>query len=66
MLAPQFRFFVTFFPDNQHAGGLAICIHRDLLPEGAFVADVNTIHGRDHFVNFQSGRNNLVIINVHF
>ena len=37
VLAPRFRFFGTFIPDNENAGGSAICIHRDLLPEEAIV-----------------------------
>ena len=35
VLAPRFRFFGTFVPDNENAGGSAICIHRVLLPEEA-------------------------------
>ena len=66
VLAPQFRFFGTFLPDNENAGGSAICIHRDLLPEEAIVTQLVTCHGRDHLVNIQSGRHNLVIVNVHF
>ena len=66
VLAPRFRFFGTFILDNENAGGSAICIHRDLLPEGAIVAHVITCQGRDHLVNIQSGRHNLVVINVHF
>ena len=58
--------FSTFLPDNVNAGGSAICIHRDLLREEATVSLVITFQGRDHFVNIQSGRHNLVIVNVHF
>ena len=29
VLAPRFRLFGTFLPDNENAGGSAICIHRD-------------------------------------
>ena len=66
VLAPRFLFCGTFIPDNENAGGSAICIHRDLLLEGAAVAHVITCQGRDHLVNIQYGRHNLVIINVHF
>ena len=66
VLAPQFRFFGTSLPDNENAGGSAICIHRDLLPEEAIVTYVITCQGRDHLVNIRSGRHNLVIVNVHF
>ena len=48
-------FFGTFTPENEDAGGSAICIHSDV-----------ACHGRDHLVNIQSGRHNLVIVNVHF
>ena len=64
VLASRFRFFGTFIPRNENAGGSAICIHRDLLPEEAIVTHLITCQGRDHLVNIQSGRHNLV--NVHF
>ena len=66
VLAPRFRLFGTFLHDSENVGGSAICIHRDLLPEEAIVSHVITCQGRDHFVNIQSGRHNLVIVNVHF
>ena len=66
VLAPRFRFFGTFIPDNENAGGSAICIHRDLLLEDAIVTHVVTCQGRDHLVNIRSGRHSLVIVNVHF
>ena len=66
VLAPRFWFFDIFIPDNENAGGSAICIHRDLLPEEAIVTHLITCQGRDHLVNIQSGRHNLVIVNVHF
>ena len=53
MLAPRFRCFGTFIPDNENGGGSAICIHRDLLLEEAIVTHLVTCHG-------------LVIANVHF
>ena len=65
VLAPLFQFFGTFLHDNENAGGSAICIHRDLLFEGAIVSHVIACQGRNHLVNIQSGRHNL-IINVHF
>ena len=37
VLAPRFRFFLVRFPGNENAGGSAICIHRDFLPEEAIV-----------------------------
>ena len=66
VLAPRLRLFGTFLPDNENAGGSAICIHRDLLPEETIVLHVVTCQGRDHLVNIRSGRHNLVIVNVHF
>ena len=51
VLAPQFQFLGTFIPDNENAGGSAICIHRDLLPEEAIVSHVVTCQGPDHLVN---------------
>ena len=66
VLAPRFRLFGTFLPNNENAGGSAICIHRDLLPEEAIVTHVVTCQGRDHLVNIRSGRHSLVIVNVHF
>ena len=66
VLAPRFRFFGTCVPDNENAGGSAICTHRDLLPEEAVVTPLVTCHGRDYLVNIQSGRQSLVIVNVHF
>ena len=66
VLAPRFRFFGTLIPGIENAGGSAICIHRDLLLEEAIVTHLITCQGRDHLVNIQSGRHNLVIVNVHF
>ena len=66
VLAPRFRFFGTFFPENENAGESTICNHRDLVPEGAIVTHLITCQGRDHLVNVQSGRHNFVIVNVHF
>ena len=59
-------FFCIFIPGNEDAGGSAICIHKDLLPEDAIVTQMITCQGRDHIGNVQSGRKNLVIVNVHF
>ena len=58
--------FWYFFLYNENAGGPAVCIHRDLLPEEAIVTHLITCQGRDHLVNLQSGRHNLVNVNVHF
>ena len=66
MLAPRFPFFGTFIPGNENAGGSAICLHKDILPEAAIVTHLITCQGRDHIVNVQSGRHSLVIVNVHF
>ena len=65
VLAPRFRFFRTFFPKIENAGGWAICMHKDILPEEAIVTHLITCRGRDHIVNIQSGRHSLVIVNVH-
>ena len=62
----NFVYLVLFLPDNENLRGSAICIHRDFLPEEAIVTHLVTCHGRDHGVNIQSGRHNLVIVNVHF
>ena len=58
--------FLVLFPENENAGGSAICIYRDLLPEEAIVTHLITCQGRDHLVKIQSERHNLVIVNVHF
>ena len=60
VLAPQFRLYFTFIPNNLNAGGSAI------LPEGAVVTRVIPCQGRDHIVTIQSGERNLVVVNVHF
>ena len=65
VLAPRFRVLV-FFPENENAGGSAICIHKDLLPEEAIVTHLIICQGRVHLVNIQSGRHSLVFVNVHF
>ena len=65
VLAPRF-FSGTFIPGNENAGGSAICIHRGLLPEEAVVTHLVICQGRDHLVNIQSGRHNLVIVDVLF
>ena len=66
VLAPRFRFCGTFIPGNENAGGSAICIHKDLLPEDALVTHMITCQGRDHIVNVQYGRQSQVTVNVHF
>ena len=64
--ALRFPLFGTFIPINANAGGSAICIHKDLLPDGAVVTHVVTCQGRDHVVNMGSGCRSLVVVNVHF
>ena len=59
VLASRFRLFRTFFPDNENAGGSAVCIHGGLLPEEAIVTHLVTCQGRDHLVNIQSRRHNV-------
>ena len=66
VLAPLFRFFLVLSFLSENAGGSTICIHRDILLEEAIVTHLVTGHGRDHLVNIQSGRHNLVVVNVHF
>ena len=62
----QFRMFGTFVSDNVNAGGSAIFIHKNLLPDGAIINHVTTCQGRDHIVTIRSGESVLVIVNVHF
>ena len=52
-------------PGNAFAGGSAICIHKDLLPDDV-VTQVNTCQGRDHIVNVRSGCQSLIVVDVHF
>ena len=59
-------FFGTFIPENENAGGSAICSDRDILLEEAIVTLLITCQGLDHLVNIQSGRHHLVVGNVHF
>ena len=61
-----FGYLVRSFLKTKNAGGSAFCTHRDLLPEEAIVTHSITCQGRDHVVHIQSGRQNLVIVNVHF
>ena len=66
VLPPRFRLYGTFLPGNENAGGSAICIHKDLLPDDDVVTHVVTCQGRDHIVNIQSGCRSIVVVNVHF
>ena len=66
VLAPQLWQNGTFAPNNVNAGGSAISIQKDLLPDEAMVTYVITCHGRDHIVNIRSRCRILVIANVHF
>ena len=54
VLAPRFRLFGTFIPNNANAGGSAMCIHKDLLLDEAMVTHVVTCQGRDHIVSVRS------------
>ena len=58
--------FQVLMPNNVNAGGSAICINKDLLPEGTFATHVVTRQGRDHIVNIRTGGRNFVVGNVHF
>ena len=61
------KLFGTFVPNNANAGGSAISIHKDLLPDDAVVTQVVTCQGRDHVVNIRSGGcRNLLVVNVYF
>ena len=64
VLAPLFRFFFVLSFLSENAGGSTISIRRDILLEEAIVTHLVTGHGRDHLVNIQSGRHNLVVVNV--
>ena len=66
MWATRFRLFGTFILGNETAGGSAICIHKDLLPEDATVTHAITCQGCDHIVNVLSRLKNLVVENVRF
>ena len=66
VFAPNFRLFGTFISDDENAGGSAICIHKDLLPDDATVTHIVSCPGRDHIVRIQSEWTKLVIVNVHF
>ena len=66
VLAPRFRLYGIFIPGNANAGGSAICIHKDILPDDAVVTHKITCQSRDHIVNVRSGCRNLVVVNVRF
>ena len=66
ILHPQFRMFGTFIPNNVNAGGSAVLIRGNLLPEDVVVTHEITCQGRDHIVRTRSGESVLVVINVHF
>ena len=55
VLHTQFRMFGTFTPNNVNAGGSAILVHKDLLPDHAIVSHEITCQGRDHVVTIRSG-----------
>ena len=56
----------TFVPNNASALGSVICIHKDLVLDGAVISHVITCQGRDHIVTIQSGDCVFVVVNVHF
>ena len=55
ILAPRFQLFGMFARNNANAGGLAMCIHKDVLLGNAIVTQVVTCQCRDHIVNLRSG-----------
>ena len=55
----------TFIPNNVNAGGSAVLIRKNLLPENVVVTHEITCQGRDHIVRIRSGESFLVVINVH-
>ena len=60
----DFVYLVLFFLTMKMRQDRLICIHKDLLPEGAIVTHVVTRRGRDHLVNVRSGRHTLVMVIV--
>ena len=58
--------FGTFVPGNVNAGGSAMFIRKNLLPDRAVVTHEVTYQGRDHIIKVQSGGTLLVILNEHF
>ena len=66
VFAQRLKQYGTFIPKNANAGGSAVCIHMDFLPDDAMVTHVVTCQGRDHVVSLRSGCRSLVVINVHF
>ena len=66
VLRTQFRMFGTYVTDNVNAGGSAILIRKNLLPDFADVTHEITCQGRDHIGRIQSSESVLVVINVHF
>ena len=66
VLVPQFWPFGTFAPNSVSAGGSVICLHKNLLPDGAITTHVTTCQGRDHIVTIQFGDCVFVVVNVHF
>ena len=54
-VTPQFWLYGVFIPNNLNAGGSVVCIHTNLLLEGAIVTHVVTLRAMIT-LNFQSGR----------
>ena len=48
VLAPRFRLFGTFIPNNVNANGSAICIRKDFPPEGTIATHLVTCQARPH------------------
>ena len=63
VLFPQFRFFGAFTLNNVSAGGFAIFVHKNLLPDNVFVNHTTTCQGRDHTVTVRSGGSVMVVVN---
>ena len=61
---PAIRYVHTESYERRRIG--CLCIHKNLLHEGAIVTHVVSCQGRDHIVIIQSGDRYLVVVNVHF
>ena len=61
---PQFQLFGTSLPNNLNASGSAVCIHKNLFPEGAIVTHVGTCQGRHHIVNHNLFEPDLTLRNL--
>ena len=59
VLAPRFQLCGSFIPNNANAGAPAICNHKNLLLDDAFLTHVVTCQCRDHIVAEQSTKASL-------